>query len=94
MEAKGRQIRDTVCLEFSDWPFAGRNEVLIQGRKMQFWFSFQEEFGGREAVLSGRDAEGAKGNVQVGEFGGFENVFDRLDRSLGKAIRGRVCYRR
>ena len=30
MEAKGRQIRDTVCLEFSDWPFAGRNEVLIQ----------------------------------------------------------------
>ena len=61
---------------------------------MQFRLSFQEEFGGGKAVLSGRDAEGAKGNVQVGEFRRFEDMFDRLNRSLGKAIRGRVCYRR
>ena len=61
---------------------------------MKFGFPCQEELGRGEAVLSGSNTKGAKGDVQVGEFRRLEDMLDGLDRSLGKAIRGRVCYRR
>ena len=86
IEAKRGHVRTFVSFVLFDRSFKVWDDVLVQARQVGPWFSFQEKFCGGEPVVSGSDAKCSESDVEVGQFSRFEDMFDRLNRSLRKAI--------